>query len=211
MPAGKRGSCLMRWGTSRLKADATQRLHRSAQRSTRPSSSLGTMKPEPAVAGHADLPALEYGPVYSFADWPNLAVPVVAAGAYTIWRGKQLIYVGMAGRSMTEAMIAARREEEPTAKIGLASRLASHASGRRSGDQFCVYVGDRLVLPTLAPDDLAAIATGERSFDSLIRSFIRENLSYRFIETPSGEVAYLVERQVQHGELDCGKPFLNPR
>jgi len=171
------------------------------------------MKPEPEVtAGHRDdLVALEYGPLYSFADWPNLVVPVVAAGAYTIWRGEQLIYVGMAGRTLTEAMIAARREAEPTAKIGLASRLGSHASGRRSGDQFCVYVGDRFVLPTLAPDDLAAIGRGERSFDSLIRSFIRVNLSYRFIETPGGEVAYLVERRVQQGELDCGKPLLNPR
>jgi hypothetical protein len=37
---------------------------------------------------------------------------------------------------------------------------------RRSGDQFCVYVADRLVLPTLSQDDIMAIAgkdSGEAS------------------------------------------------
>jgi hypothetical protein len=44
------------------------------------------------------------------------------------------------------------------------NRLASHASGRRSGDQFCVYVADRLVMPELTSDGLEAIAAGGRMF-----------------------------------------------
>jgi hypothetical protein len=43
---------------------------------------------------------------------------------------------------------------------GIYTRLQSHASGRRSGDQFSVYVADRLVLPTLSHDDINAIALG---------------------------------------------------
>jgi hypothetical protein len=38
---------------------------------------------------------------------------------------------------------------------GLRSRLVGHASGRRSGDQFCVYVADLLVLSEPKPQDIA--------------------------------------------------------
>jgi hypothetical protein len=62
------------------------------------------------VACESDLPvtypaerleALERGQVHSFRDWPNRAVPQLAAGVYTIWQQDELIYVGMAGRSLT--------------------------------------------------------------------------------------------------------------
>ena len=88
---------------------------------------------------------------------------------------ESLIYVGMAGRSLTESMIAARREGQPTARLGLASHLGSHAGGRRSGDQFCVYVADRLVLPALAAWQVEAIGTGGLSMDALVRSFVRRD------------------------------------
>lgn len=83
------------------------------------------------------LKALERSTAFSFSDWPNEQVPTVAAGAYTIWRGDQLMYVGMAGRSLTPDSILTH-QRDPTKITGLRSRLASHASGRRSGDQFCV-------------------------------------------------------------------------
>ena len=41
-------------------------------------------------------------------------------------------------------------------------RLASHASGRRSGDQFLIYVCDRLVLPRLG-NRIGEIAGGALS------------------------------------------------
>ncbi len=47
---------------------------------------------------------------------------------------------------------------------------------------------------------------------ALVRSFVRARLSYRFVETESGEAAYRIERLVQAGELaGVGKPLLNPR
>jgi hypothetical protein len=63
---------------------------------------------------------------------------------------------------------------------GLRSRLATHASGRRSGDQFCVYVFDRLVLPTLSRQQIEAAARGQLSLDGLTRQLIWQSLSYRF-------------------------------
>jgi hypothetical protein len=72
---------------------------------------------------------------------------------------------------------------------GIYTRLHSHASGRRSGDQFCVYVADRLVLTTLSQEDIAAIASGRHSMDALVWRYIHENLSYRFIVLPDGFAA----------------------
>jgi len=64
---------------------------------------------------------------------------------------------------------------------GLRDRLRSHASGRRSGDQFCIYVADRLVLSVLTSEERTAIGSGVRSFDALVRAYIHEHLAYRFV------------------------------
>jgi hypothetical protein len=93
---------------------------------------------------------------------------------------------------------------------GIYTRLQSHASGRRSGDQFCVYVADRLVLPTLSQDDIRAIASGRHQMDAFVRRYIHENLSYRFVLVPDGSAAYAVEKAIKYGEWEHGGPLLNP-
>ena len=148
------------------------------------------------------------GPLFRFRDWPNPVIPLVAAGVYTIWRGDDFIYVGMAGRGLSED--GARATTENGGRKGLADRLASHASGRRSGDQFCVYVADRLVLPGLAADEIAAIGKGALSLDTKVREYVREHLAYRFTVTRDGVSAFELERAIQGGAMSPGKPILNP-
>src|SRR4051794_13283961 len=81
-----------------------------------------------------DLDVLQHGVIYWFSDWPIAAVPRSGSIVYTIWdRAGRFIYVGMAGRAGATG-------------AGPFGRLASHASGRRSGDQFCIYICDRFVL-----------------------------------------------------------------
>src|SRR6478752_1482490 len=107
------------------------------------------------------LDQLGSGPAYRFADYSTLSdvIPGSGAGVYTIWDDAgELIYVGVAGRN-------------PEGK-GLASRLRSHASGRRSGDQFCVYVADHYVLPELAREQIEAIRDSRLSMDALVRDKI---------------------------------------
>jgi hypothetical protein len=154
------------------------------------------------------LKKLGEGSSFRFADWPNISVPDIAAGAYTVWDGDELVYVGMAGRTLDETVAASYRDSRK--RTGLYSRLASHASGRRSGDQFCVYVADRLVLRTLSTDDIASIANGTKSFDRLVRDYIHAHLSYRFVEVADGRAARALEDAVRCGALGK-KPLLNPR
>ena len=149
---------------------------------------------------------LGHGVAHSFASWPNLSVPTFGAGVYTIWhKDGRFIYVGMSGRGITVETI---RRNTPQ---GIYTRLRSHASGRRSGDQFCVYVADRLVLPTLTQQDIADIASGRHQMDAFVRRYIHENLSYRFVMLPDGAAAYGVEAAIKSGEWEHGRPLLNPR
>lgn len=146
-----------------------------------------------------EISILETGPTYWFSDWPVTAVPRSGAITYTVWdRSGRFIYVGMAGRSGASLN-----------GSGPFGRLASHASGRRSGDQFCIYICDRLVLPTLH-NRFPEIASGQLSLDRLTRDFIRVELGFRFIAVADGPTALAIERNVQRGALRCGKPFLNP-
>ena len=94
---------------------------------------------------------------------------------------------------------------------GMYTRLQSHASGRRSGDQFCVYVADRLVLTALSQEDITAIASGRHLLDAFARRYIHENLSYRFVILPDGATAYAVEAAIKSGSWGHGRPLLNPR
>jgi len=91
---------------------------------------------------------------------------------------------------------------------GLYTRLQSHASGRRSGDQFCVYVADRMVLPTLSQTDIGDISSGRHSMDAFVRRYIHENLSYRFVIVPDGAAGYALEAAIKRGEW--AHPLLNP-
>jgi hypothetical protein len=104
----------------------------------------------------------------------------------------------------------AGRGETATARgFGPFGRFASHASGRGSGDQFCVYVCDRLVLP-IGRDRIDDIAAGRFSLDGAIRESVRAELGFRMVQVADGQEALEVERLVRRSELATGRPLLNP-
>jgi len=141
---------------------------------------------------------------HRFADWPNTSIPKVAAGVYAIWYDDKLFYCGMSGREYEKAI------QQGKKKFGLVTRLNSHASGRLSGDQFCVYVANRLVVPFLQPTDLPKFASGEYKLDALTKKFIHDNLDYQYILVDSSAEAFDLENQARRGELFGQKPLLNP-
>lgn len=76
------------------------------------------------------------------------------------------------GRRVEPAASCTSASRAATQREGLASRLRSHASGRRSGDQFCVYVADHYVLPELTREQVEAIRDSRLSMDMLVREKI---------------------------------------
>ncbi len=172
-----------------------------------PDAGKDSMRQDAAVQYLDPIWDLAEGNRHAFCDWPVSAVPDVAAGVYAIWDNDQLIYVGMSGRGATRSLLEVKRFDGK--RFGLFTRLASHASGRRSGDQFCVYVADQLVLPRLSADQIDAISRRELRFDNLVKEYIHSNLDFGFVETWDGEIARDAEDDARSGALGQ-KPLLNP-
>ncbi len=147
---------------------------------------------------------MNFTPRFHFSDWPNKDIPSVAAGVYAIWNDNELFYCGMSGRGIEAAI------EQNKNKYGLVTRLQSHASGRLSGDQFCVYVANRLVVPELSDFDLPKFKAGELTLDKLTKAYIHEYLQYQYYVVTSSAEAYSIEAQARRGEIFGVKPLLNP-
>ena len=102
-----------------------------------------------------------------FKNWPNHNIPSVAAGAYVIWQGGELLYAGMSGREIEKAIKNGKK------KYGLSTRLASHASGRLSGDPFCAFVSNRIIIPEIKQNQLNKFKNGLVTLDQVTKKFIR--------------------------------------
>lgn len=145
---------------------------------------------------------MQFSDRYKFSDWPNKEIPKVAAGIHAIWNGDELFYCGMSGREI--------EKNQHKKKYGLVTRLQSHATGRLSGDQFCVYVANRLVIPSLNPADLPRFVDGKLKLDTLTKAYIHDHLDYQYVLVDSSSEAYAVETKARSGELFGQKPRLNP-
>ena len=145
---------------------------------------------------------MKFSKLYKFSDWPNKDIPSVAAGIYAIWNDDELFYCGMSGSEIDK--------NQHNKKYGLVTKLDSHAIGRLSGDQFCVYVANRLVIPTLKQSDLPLFANGQLKLDTLTKQYIHEHLEYQYVLVDSSAEAYSVETEARSGKLFGQKPMLNP-
>ena len=151
---------------------------------------------------------LRDGPLYRFADWPNPEVRSGRIGVSTVRGGDELIYMGMAGRA---AGPSADTNGPASAKLtGLRSRLASHSSGRRSGDRFRTCVCGRLVLPALSLQQIQDAARGQLPLDRLTRQLIRQSPCYRFTPVGDASAARAVQRETQREGLASRPPLPNP-
>ena len=145
---------------------------------------------------------MKFSKLYKFSDWPNKDIPSVAAGIYVIWNGDELFYCGMSGHEI--------EKNQHKKKYGLVTSLNRHAIGRLSGDQFCVCVANRLVIPTLTQGDLPLFANGQLKLDTLTKQYIHEHLEYQYVLVDSSAEAYSVETEARSGKLFGQKPMLNP-
>lgn len=82
--------------------------------------------------------------------------------------------------------------------------------GRRSGNQFCVYVFDRLVLPVLSAEEIRKAAEDLISLDVKVRDYIRKQCSYSLVTIANKDDARSLERLARGGLPSIGKPLVNP-
>ena len=87
--------------------------------------------------------------------------------------------------------------------------MVSHSSGRRNGDQFCIYIHDFYVIPKLV--EKGEYNPGVGILDKLTKDFIRSNLSYRFVDFDTDDSDLIVRRletKIKSGALGFS-PTLN--
>ena len=138
-------------------------------------------------------------PSISFSENVRDHIPDKGSLIYTVWdKDDNFLYVGIAGL------------QRDLAKRSPLSRMISHASGVRSGDQFCVYIHDFYVVPKLVETGVYEPSRG--LLDRLTKAYIHENLFYRFqaVEgSDSDRKVREMENEIKRGAFGFPAPVLN--
>lgn len=126
-------------------------------------------------------------------------IPAHGSIIYTVFLDKsEFIYVGIGGLSGKSVI-----DRNPR------SRIRQHTQGTRSGDQFCIYIQDFYVLPTLLGQPYLPV---KGHLDRLTKEFIQTRLSYRYAviqSDDSDKVVRRIERELQSGQHGHAIPKLN--
>ena len=121
-------------------------------------------------------------------------IPCKGAIIYSVWdEDENFIYVGISGVG-----------EAPASQ-----RIAKHASGKRGGNNFCTYVCDYFVIPTLR----ANYKPVKDALNDLTGEYICANFSYRFVSiqtSNSADIVRCLERHIiKNGACGLNPPLLN--
>ena len=134
----------------------------------------------------------------SFSENPRGFVPDKGSIIYSVWdKDEKFIYVGISGTQKD------LKKREPL------TRIIEHSSGRRSGDQFCIYVHDFYIIPKLVKEGIFIPKKG--LLDNLTKDYIRSNFSYRFVafNTDNSDVIVRnLEKKIKSGAFGLS-PSLN--
>jgi hypothetical protein len=180
-------------------------IRRTRYISTQATSGPRSSQSEDHADGELDraLEVLATGPLRAFGEWPIDKFTKGPPGVYSIWNDDEFLYVGIAYRDPSDTKNSQAR--------GVWGRLSTHASGRRSGDQFNIYICDRFVVPDLNDQDRDDLRAGARLLDSRTREYIREHLAFRVQLTDTGATARRIEHHIRTPGLPHkGRPLLNP-
>ena len=120
-------------------------------------------------------------------------------GCYLIWRGEELIYVGISGKVW---------EKDNPRTSHLKHRLGDHFRGTKS-DVFPIKIFERIVLSRITEEEIQSITNGKMEIRHLARNYIRGNLTFTFATTTDYELAEKTEKLIRKGSLGQ-KPLLNP-
>ena len=83
------------------------------------------------------------------------------------------------------------------------------SQGKRSGDQFCIYIQDFYVIPTIINK---TYEPKKGYLDTLTKEFIQSRLTYRYLVVQtddSDKVIRSLEKDLQKNKFGYGLPTLN--
>ena len=132
---------------------------------------------------------------FKFKNWPKKNFPSVAAGVYVIWDDQTLLYVGTAGKDLDKAQKSGKN------KFGLITRINSHASGRTANDQFCSFLANRIVIPSLTNSQITKFRNGSLTLDQVTKKYIRTNLEYQYLLVDNFQDALDLEGYCKRGVI----------
>ena len=128
-------------------------------------------------------------------------IPAYGSIIYTVFLDQiEYIYVGIGGLNGKTV-----QQRNPR------SRIIQHAQGRRSGDQFCIYIQDFYVIPAIINTQYIA---KKGYLDTLTKEFIQKRLTYRYLvfqTEDSDKIVRRLERKLQSNDYGFGVPKLNGR
>ena len=126
-------------------------------------------------------------------------IPEFGSILYAVFLDKtEFIYIGIGGLSGANA-----KSRDPR------SRIRQHTQGRRSGDQFCIYIQDFYVIPDLIRSDYTP---RKGHLDELVLDFIQSRLCFRFVvfqTDDSDQIVRRLEREIQSGQHRNQLPTIN--
>jgi hypothetical protein len=126
-------------------------------------------------------------------------IPEYGSILYTVFLDRrEFIYVGIGGLSGKSV-----KDRNPR------SRITQHTQGRRSGDQFCIYIQDFYVIPLLIGN---TYVPKKGYLDTLTKEFIQKRLTYRYLVVQtddSDKVVRRLEKELQTNTHGHGVPKLN--
>lgn len=138
-------------------------------------------------------------PLRQFSTGNVTDIPSWGSIIYTVFLDQsEYIYVGIGGLAGQTV-----KDRNPR------SRILQHSQGRRSGDQFCIYIQDFYVIPEL----IGSKYTPKKGYlDQLTKDFVQSRLSYRYLVVQtedSDQVVRRLERELQRDQHGYGVPLLN--
>jgi len=141
----------------------------------------------------------ESRPLLAFSSESIKEIPEFGSILYTVFLDRsEFIYVGIGGLAGSDV-----KTRDPR------SRIRQHIQGRRSGDQFCIYIQDFYVIRDLIRSDYTP---RKGHLDELVRNFIQSRLTFRFIvfqTDDSDQIVRTLEREIQSGLYLNKRPTIN--
>ena len=163
-------------------------------------------------SGSQGLESLAHRPLHRFADPLDPVHPAGRCGLLHDLGWRRSLPLRRNDRSLADQSSRSPSHATPDGRSQPVCSTGSnaHRNGRRSGDQFCVYVFDFFGAPRLTADDITAVVTRTRKLDADIGHYVREHLCLSLVRDRRWGLDPCAGALPRHGRDHGALPSINP-